>query len=327
MLSRILFALAVLIGLLWLNNYSLFVAKENSDGFRIIAHRGVHQTFGREGLTNTTCTAERIFPPSHELLENTIPSMEAAFDSGAEIVEVDVHLTTDGQFAVFHDWTVDCRTNGSGVTKDLSMVYLKSLDIGFGYTADAGQTYPFRGKGIGQMPTLTEVLNAFPEKRFLINFKGDRPAEGEVLVQLLRENPKWQKQIFGVYGGRAPTEEVLREMSSMRGYTMQSTKSCLIDYVLLGWSGYMPRACRGTIVVIPINYAQWLWGWPYRFERRLEKGNSELILLGARESGDVGSRGIDEISDLDSIPEGFGGYIWTNRIEVIGPALNSELSN
>ena len=36
--------------------------------------------------------------------------MRAAFAAGADIVELDIHPTTDGQFAVFHDWTLDCRT-------------------------------------------------------------------------------------------------------------------------------------------------------------------------------------------------------------------------
>ena len=36
--------------------------------------------------------------------------MRAAFAAGADIVEFDVHPTSDGQFAVFHDWTLDCRT-------------------------------------------------------------------------------------------------------------------------------------------------------------------------------------------------------------------------
>jgi glycerophosphoryl diester phosphodiesterase len=36
--------------------------------------------------------------------------MRAAFDLGADIVELDVHPTVDGSFVVFHDWTVECRT-------------------------------------------------------------------------------------------------------------------------------------------------------------------------------------------------------------------------
>ena len=51
-------------------------------------------------------------------LENTLPSMRAAFEAGADIVEFDIHPTTDGHFAVFHDWTVDCRTEGRGVTRE-----------------------------------------------------------------------------------------------------------------------------------------------------------------------------------------------------------------
>lgn len=67
---------------------------------RFIAHRGVHQNYDRTGLTNETCTATRIEPPTHSYLENTISSMRAAFDAGADVVELDVHPTTDGHFAV-----------------------------------------------------------------------------------------------------------------------------------------------------------------------------------------------------------------------------------
>jgi glycerophosphoryl diester phosphodiesterase len=120
-----------------------------------------------------------MLPSTHQYLENTISSMRAGFTIGADIVELDVHPTTDGEFAVFHDWTLDCRTDGRGVTREHSMAYLKKLDIGHGYTADGGKTFPFRGKGIGLMPTLTEVLATFPEQRLLINVKSRDPSEGE----------------------------------------------------------------------------------------------------------------------------------------------------
>ena len=44
-----------------------------------------------------------MLPPSHPYLENTIASMKAAFQVGADIVEFDIQPTKDGQFAVFHD--------------------------------------------------------------------------------------------------------------------------------------------------------------------------------------------------------------------------------
>ena len=58
-------------------------------------------TFHMDGITGETCTAKRIYEPEHPFLENTIPSMEAAFEAGADIVELDVQPTTDGEFAAF----------------------------------------------------------------------------------------------------------------------------------------------------------------------------------------------------------------------------------
>lgn len=123
----------------------------------LLAHRGLAQAFHRDGLTNETYTAERIYQPEHPYLENTIASMQAAFAAGADIVEFDVHPTTDGHFAVIHDWRLECRrTNGTGVTREHTLAELKELDIGYGYTADGGKTFPFRGKNVGLMPSLDE---------------------------------------------------------------------------------------------------------------------------------------------------------------------------
>ena len=42
-----------------------------------------------------------------------------------------------------------------------------------------------RGKGVGLMPTLDEVLATFPGKRFVINIKSNDTSEGEKLATLL----------------------------------------------------------------------------------------------------------------------------------------------
>ncbi len=138
----------------YLNNTSFFMVQPEKGKPLLVAHRGLGQTFPLEGITGETNTARIIYEPEHPYLENTIPSMEAAFQAGADIVELDVHPTKDGQFAVFHDWILDYRTDGTGVTREHTMAELKELDIGYGYTADEGKTYPFRGKGVGLMPSL-----------------------------------------------------------------------------------------------------------------------------------------------------------------------------
>ena len=310
-------ALAAL--LLWGGNTSVLSPGGET---RLLAHRGVHQTFDIASVSNDTCTAAIIDPPRHDYLENTIPSMRAAFQAGADVVELDVHLTPDGRFAVFHDWTLDCRTNGQGVTEKTPMAGLKRLDIGYGYTADGGATYPFRGKGIGMMPTLSEVLESFPVGKFLVNYKSDRTDEGAALVTLLAGQPQLRAAVWGVYGGERPTRTATAGTPGLRGYDKASVKACLLRYALLGWSGYVPQACRNTLLPLPANIAPWIWGFPHRLTARMNAAGTDVILLGDWSGGP--SSGIDDVTALDRVPRGFDGYVWTNRIEEIGPALGSR---
>lgn len=288
---------------------------------RLIAHRGVHQTYHRENLENDTCTAERIYPPVHGYLENTLPSMAAAFAAGADIVEIDVHPTTDGRFAVFHDWTIDCRTEGTGETRSHDLAYLQALDIGYGYTADGGRTFPLRGKGIGMMPSLDEVIAAFPERQFLVNYKSNEIREGDMLAEMVAANPGWRPAIWGAYGGDPPTFRAAELIDGLAVWSRRGLIDCLTRYLALGWTGHVPDQCRNTKVMVPINLAFLLWGWPNLFLERMRESGSEVILLGPYGAGDPGTAGIDTLDQLAQVPPDFDGYLWTNRIEIIGPAL------
>ena len=84
------------------------------------------------------------------------------------------------------------------------MAELKALDVGYGYTADGGRTFPFRGKGVGMMPTLDEVLAKFPGRRFLINIKSKDPTEGEKLALRLAQLTPEERARLMAYGGTAP---------------------------------------------------------------------------------------------------------------------------
>jgi glycerophosphoryl diester phosphodiesterase len=318
MFKKILLGLAVIVAAVYVWNASWRVAPPQGK-LELIAHRGVHQTFDRADLKNDTCTAERINQPTHDYLENTLPSMQAAFAAGADIVELDVHPTTDGQFAVLHDWTVDCRTEGTGETRSHDMASLKLLDIGFGYTADGGASYPFRGKGVGLMPELKEVFTAFPDQRFLVNFKSNETREGDMLAALLSSHPQWRQAVWGAYGGDPPTYRAAELIGDLNVWSRKGLIDCLLQYEGLGWTGFIPDACRNTKVMLPINIAPFVWGWPNLFIERLQQAGSEVILLGPYSSGDPGTAGIDTPELLAQVPDNFAGYIWTNKIETIGP--------
>ncbi len=330
MLKKVLLALLAAAAGVYVLNASWRVPPAEG-GVHLIAHRGVHQTYHREGLTNETCTAVRIDPPTHDLIENTLPSMAAAFGAGADVVELDVHPTTDGQFAVMHDWTVDCRTEGSGETRSHAMAYLKTLDIGYGYTADGGTTFPFRGKGVGMMPELGEVLSTFPDGRFLINYKSNETREGDMLATIMAQHPQWRRLVWGVYGGGPPTHRTKELIGPdahgglpLFAFSSRDTMQCLLQYVGLGWTGFVPELCRKTAVLVPVNYAGLLWGWPNLFIARMQAEGSVVVLLGPYESGDAGTSGIDTVAQLAEVPEGFSGYLWTNKIEKIGPLVRER---
>jgi glycerophosphoryl diester phosphodiesterase len=316
-MKRFLIFLILLVAFMYLNNTSFFMKVSNEEPF-LLAHRGMAQTFPMEGIQGDTCTAEIIYEPEHPYLENTIPSMEAAFAAGADIVELDIQPTTDGEFAVFHDWTLECRTNGEGVTREYSMTELKRLDIGYGYTADQGKTYPFRGKGIGLMPTLEEVLTHFPNESLLIHIKSNDPKEGILLAEYLSRLSDERLGNLSVYGGDQPVEALKEKLPQMRVMSMDTLKRCLLPYLAAGWTGYIPKACENTQIHIPEKYASLMWGYPSKFIARMEEKGTRVILV----AGDGGSsEGFDQTQDVERIPEKYDGGIWTNRIDVIAPII------
>jgi glycerophosphoryl diester phosphodiesterase len=308
------FALAV-----WANNSSWLHAAGAARP-TLLAHRGVYQNFSHEGLKNDSCTAQRILPPTHGFLENTVASMDAAFKAGADIVEFDIHPTTDGQFAILHDWTLDCRTNGTGVTREHSMAELKTLDIGYGYTADGGKTFPFRGKGVGMMPSLDEVLARFPDKRFLINIKSNDPVEGDLLAARLAKLAPEQRALLMAYGGDRPIARLRDTLSDLPVMSGPSLKRCLMRYIGIGWTGYVPESCRTSLLLLPVNIAPWIWGFPNILVARMRAAGTPVFVTGLYGAGEF-TTGIDDEALMARLPAGFDGGIWTNRIEQIGPLV------
>jgi len=158
MMKRVVKFAALALGLILLASTTIHIVRSQAQlparpsEFEIIAHRGIHQEFPSDNLTDETCTATRIYPLTHRFIENTIPAIAEAFKDGATMVELDIHPTSDGHMVVFHDWGLDCRTEGHGVTHDHTLAELKKLDVRYGYTPDGGKTYPLRGSGMGMMP-------------------------------------------------------------------------------------------------------------------------------------------------------------------------------
>jgi len=81
--------------------------------------------------------------------ENTFAAFELALTQGADVIELDVHPSSDNQCVVIHDETLERTTNGHGIVSETTLAELKRLDAGSWHGPEfAGQ----------EIPTLDEVL-------------------------------------------------------------------------------------------------------------------------------------------------------------------------
>jgi glycerophosphoryl diester phosphodiesterase len=312
--------LAAFAGGVFLFNASFFAKPEGE--LTLLAHRGMHQHLVPP-VDSQTCSAA-IHEPKHAFIENTIPSMRAAFDVGADIVEIDIHPTTDGEFAVFHDWELDCRTDGTGIVRQHSMAELRALDVGYGYSADNGATFPLRGQGVGMMPTLREVLSTFPDRRFLIDFKSNDPNEGDLVAAYLDAFPEAQPQRLIFFGAR-PAERLHALRPDWKTTGRRRVKACAADYMLTGWFGAIPATCRNTLVGAPVNLGWIAWGWPDRFLERMQSVNTDVLIVGPMEGGRrQGLGAIDDAETFARVPRNWRGGVSTDAIEVIGPLAAAQ---
>ena len=82
--------------------------------------------------------------------ENTIPSFQMALAMGADGIECDIHLTSDGQFVVCHDDSIDRTSDGSGRINEMTLGEFKAHDFGAKFDARFAGT---------PAPTLEEMLD------------------------------------------------------------------------------------------------------------------------------------------------------------------------
>jgi glycerophosphoryl diester phosphodiesterase len=307
---------------LWGNNTSRFSSRPPGAAL-VLAHRGLAQHPDPTPANFGGCATGNILPSRHGYIENTIPSMQAAFDRGADVVEFDVQRTADDKFAVFHDISLECRTDGYGRIRSHSMGELKTLDIGYRYTSDGGKTFPFRGKGVGLIPSMAEVFETFPEQSFLIDVKSDDTADATLLTEHLQRLTPEQRSRLMFFARDNVLRTLHDRLPAGRIFSGQSIRSCLVRYIAYGWAGIVPRSCSNSPLLIPLNVAPWLWGWPRRFMDRMDASGSFVILMGPYPGHEI-SPGLDSLDDLTKVPVGFNGGVWTNEVDLAVAVLRKD---
>lgn len=100
--------------------------------------------------------------------ENTIEAMQLGIAEGADAIELDVHLCSDGEVVVIHDATVDRTTEGSGAVDCMTLADLRSLDAACRFSGLEPQS---PGRRPCRIPSLSEVLESFPRTPLIIEVK------------------------------------------------------------------------------------------------------------------------------------------------------------
>lgn len=110
--------------------------------------------------------------------ENTMAAFRLAAAGGADVVELDVRLTSDGHVVVIHDGCLRRTSNGWGAVAHKKLAELKTLDAGSWFAPQ------FAGEPI---PTLVEVLawarDQDPRMALMIELKGQAQALKRGLVE------------------------------------------------------------------------------------------------------------------------------------------------
>ena len=119
--------------------------------------------------------------------ENTMYAFERAVAMGVDVLEMDMRATADNHLVIIHDATVDRTTDGRGAVNTLTLEELKRLDAGSNWTADGGESFPWRGRGL-TVPTLAEVFAAFPDERLNIDIKQEHPSIVQPFCSMIRSH-------------------------------------------------------------------------------------------------------------------------------------------
>ncbi len=119
--------------------------------------------------------------------QSTSLAFQMALEQGADILEMDVHLSLDGHVIVNHDKDFSQTTDSDDKVADLTLADIKALDAGYMFSKDGGETYPFRATGL-EVLTLEEVIAYFPFHQLSIEMKVNDEQLADTLWAILDRN-------------------------------------------------------------------------------------------------------------------------------------------
>lgn len=184
------------------------------------------------------------YHPEIEGLENTLTAFRHAVALGYDYLETDVHTTRDGVLLAFHDDVLDRVTDRVGSICDLDLADIREARIG----------------GREQVPTLLELVEAFPDVSFNVDIKSRGAVD--VLAAFVAEHDLWDRMLVGSFspariarfrrltGGRVPTAAQPWEIVAFRLSPTAGVARWIADRVGSGFDAFqVPHRRKGLRVV------------------------------------------------------------------------------
>lgn len=130
---------------------------------------------------------------------NTIEAALNAIQIGADVIEIDVHLTADGILVVRHDDVIDTTTTGSGRISEMDITDIQLHEVGF-------HEFDFPDAKVLEdirVPTLESMFKELPDERYLIELKPNNQNTADALCKLVTDYGLQESVIVGSFHSSA----------------------------------------------------------------------------------------------------------------------------
>lgn len=137
--------------------------------------------------------------------ENTLAAVKKAIELNSPLIEIDVHMTKDGEVVVIHDDSIDRTTNGKGQVKDFTLKEIQQFDAGTWYNKK------FKDE---KVPTLQQVLNLIkPPTKLVIEVKDGNDVYPEIEKKIVSSVNQSNLQESVIYKSFKP--KILNEFKKL----------------------------------------------------------------------------------------------------------------
>lgn len=141
----------------------------------IVAHRGNTNESFRQGIP-----------------DNSIPNILHAIEAGADMVELDVRTTKDGELVLMHNATINETTTGSGAVTSLTLEQIKSFDMKRG-----DKVYRDENNMTTKVPTLLEALKVTKDRIYVnLDLSGKNNIPSKVLEAIYEAGVQDQVMLY-----------------------------------------------------------------------------------------------------------------------------------